>query len=162
MTAKQLAKKHPDIAQTTLYRYLKRMINDEIIKVAEENVIRGTVEKTYTLAIDFSASVENIVKSNSGDAYMTLFMQYISGFVKVFREYCQREDINIREDISTFAAAPFYATNDELETAMLKIGDVVTGLTKNEPSEGRKLRNMGVMVTPPQGVEEKRNTQETN
>lgn len=153
VTAKQLAEVHQDIAQTTLYRYLKRMTDDGIIKVIKENPVRGTVEKTYTLAVDFNTSIENIIDNNSGEAYMMLFMQYISGFIRSFQDYCKRKDINIKEDISTFTTAPIYATNNELESAMKQIGEIVMGLVENKPANNRKLRNLGFIITPPQGIE---------
>ena len=154
VTAKQLAEVHKDIAQTTLYRYLSRMTNDGIIKIVKETPIRGTVEKAYALAFDFGAGIESVIDSNSGEAFMGLFMQYISGFIKSFQEYCKRDDINIKEDVSTFTTAPIYVTNDELFVAIQKIGEIVTGLVANEPSPERKLRSLGFIITPPKNSKE--------
>ena len=42
---KYLAEKCVDIPQTTLYRYLKRMTDDGLLKIVGETPIRGTVEK---------------------------------------------------------------------------------------------------------------------
>ncbi len=39
-TAKQLGEKFQDISKATLYRYLNKMLKDDIIKVVEENKIR--------------------------------------------------------------------------------------------------------------------------
>ena len=55
VTAKYLAEKCSDIPQTTLYRNLRRMTEDGILKIVGETPIRGTVEKTYALAFDPSA-----------------------------------------------------------------------------------------------------------
>lgn len=52
VTAKYLAEKCVDIPQTTLYRYLKRMTDDGLLKIVGETPIRGTVEKTYALTFD--------------------------------------------------------------------------------------------------------------
>ncbi|MDR2928176.1 MAG: hypothetical protein LBV41_08275, partial [Cytophagaceae bacterium] len=78
------------------------MTDDGIIKIVKETPIRGTVEKTYAFAADFSTSIQSALENISGDAFMGLIMQYISSFVKSFQEYCKRDNINIKEDISTF------------------------------------------------------------
>ena len=44
-TAKALAEKHKDIPQATLYRHLKKMLADGILKVVEENNYRITKNK---------------------------------------------------------------------------------------------------------------------
>lgn len=149
-TAKQLTEKYSDIPPATLYRYLKRMTSDGILKIVEENQIRGTVEKTYSLAFDFGEGTQNMLEANSGDAYMQLFMQYISGFVRQFQEYCARSDINIKEDISSFTAAPIYATDEELISALEQYGKITQTLYNNAPAPERKLRTVGFILTPPE------------
>lgn len=150
MTAKQLAQLHPDIPQTTLYRYIKRMTADGVIKVVREVPIRGTVERTYVLAIDFTASITSIVESNSGEAYMALFMQYFSGLTQIFGDYCKRDDIDIKGDISTFNAVPIYISDEELRQVLSQMDEIVTKIMENKPSKERKLRTLGTIVTPPQ------------
>ena len=44
--AKHLSDKYTDIPPATLYRHLKRMLHDGILKVVEETQVRGTVERT--------------------------------------------------------------------------------------------------------------------
>jgi len=154
VTAKQLAETYPDVAQTTLYRYLKRMTNDRLIKVVQENNIRGTIEKTYSVAVDFGENMESIFSNNDGEAYMLLFTQYISGFISAFQSYSKRKDIDLQKDMAAFTTAPIFATDDELIAAMTQIGEVITGLFKNKPSKERKPRNLGLIVTPPLDMEE--------
>ena len=69
-TAKQLADIYNDIPQATLYRYLKKMLSDGIIQVVEETPVRGTVEKTYSLAHNINSDMETMVENNSGELYM--------------------------------------------------------------------------------------------
>ena len=88
-TAKHLSDVLSDIPQATLYRNLKKMLNDGILKVVEETQVRGTVERTYALAFDLNSDFEAILAENSGTLYMQVFMQYLLGFAKQFREYCK-------------------------------------------------------------------------
>ncbi|MDE6884098.1 MAG: helix-turn-helix domain-containing protein [Lachnospiraceae bacterium] len=149
-TAKHLADTYNDIPQATLYRHLKKMLSDGILQVVEETQVRGTVEKTYALAYDINSNMENMVEENSGELYMQYFMQYIFGFVKQFREYCKSPNINIKNDMSGFSLSHIYLSDEELTELMKKISSVIHAADKNEPKAGRKLRTLGLIVSPPQ------------
>jgi len=149
-TAKQLAEIYNDIPQATLYRYLKRMTNDGILKVVEENQVRGTLEKTYAVAIDLDSSGQELFGENAGDAYMQMFMQYVFGFMKQFQEYCKKPDINILKDQSSFTLAPIYANDEELASAMAEYAKIIQPLYKNQPMPDRKLRTLGLIISPPE------------
>lgn len=149
-TAKQLAEIYNDIPQATLYRYLKRMTNDGILKVVEENQVRGTIEKTYGVAINLDSNGQDMIGENSGDAYMQMFMQYVFGFVKRFQEYCKNPNIDILKDRSGFSLAPIYATDEELESAMVEYSKIIQPLYKNRPTPDRKSRTLGLIISPPE------------
>ena len=153
-TAKHLSELYSDIPQATLYRYLKRMIADGILKIVEENQVRGTVEKTYALTAPLGEGLQDIVDTNSGEALMLIFMNYMLGFVKQFQEYCRRPEIDIMEDKLAFSLAPVYATDEELEAAMLEYAAMIQKLLGNPPATGRKLRTLGIIVSPPETYEE--------
>lgn len=149
-TAKGLSEKYSDIPQATLYRYLKRMTDDGILKIAEENKIRGTIEKTYAMAIKLNDEMQNSMESNPGDSLMLLFMNYMMGFMRQFQEYCKRPDIDMKRDMPGFTLAPVYVTNEELEAAMMEFAKTMQALVGNQAAPGRKLRTIGLIVTPPE------------
>lgn len=148
-TAKHLSDALEDIPQATLYRNLKKMLNDGILKVVEETQVRGTLEKTYALACNLTEDFETILNNNSGTLYMQAFMQYFLGFAKQFRAYCQTPDINIKEDMSGFSLSHLYLSDDELTELIKAISALIGAAEKNTPKEGRKLRTIGVVVSPP-------------
>lgn len=152
-TAKQLAEIYNDIPQATLYRYLKRMTNDGVLKVVEENQVRGTIEKTYAVAINLDSNGQDLIGENSGDAYMQMFMQYIFGFIRRFQEYCKNPNIDILKDRSGFSLAPIYATDEELEAAMVEYSKIIQPLYKNRPTADRKSRTLGLIISPPENYD---------
>jgi DNA-binding HxlR family transcriptional regulator len=149
-TAKHLSDTLDDIPQATLYRHLKKMLSDGILKVTEETPVRGTLEKTYALAFDLGSDFETILAENSGTLYMQTFTQYFLGFAKQFREYCNSPDINIKEDMSGFSLSHLYLSDEELTELIKSISKVISAAEKNAPKEGRKLRTIGVIVSPPE------------
>jgi len=148
-TAKHLSETCSDIPPATLYRYLKRMTNDKVLKIVNQTQVRGALEKTYAVDFDMTKDFKEILDSNSGEAYMQSFMQYILGFAGLFQEYCKRDDIDIVKDKSGFSLAPLYLTDDELETLVRNIWDLIKTYENNTPAVGRKLHSIGIMISPP-------------
>ena len=148
-TAKHLSDVLSDIPQATLYRNLKKMLNDGLIKVVEKKQVRGTVESTYALALNLNSEFEAILAENSGPLYMQLFMQYFLGFAKQFREYCKSPNIDIKKDMSGFSLSHLYLSDEELIELMKNISNIIKTVEKKEPKTERKLRTLGIIVTPP-------------
>lgn len=147
-TAKQLADIYTDIPQATLYRHLKKMLSDGILQVVEETQVRGTVEKTYSLAHNLISDIETIVEKNSGELYMQYFMQYIIGFARQFQQYCQSPDINIQKDMTGFSLSPLYLSDEELTALVTGISQIIDAVKNNEPKPDRKLRTIGIIISP--------------
>lgn len=148
-TAKYLAEKCNDIPQTTLYRNLKRMTADGVLKVVNETQIRGTIEKTYALTFDPS-NPESILGQNTGVMYMQMFLQYMLTFTKQFQIYCDTPDIDIKNDKSGFSLSHVYLTDDELENVVSSIAKILYPLQDNKPNTDRKLRTIGLIISPEQ------------
>lgn len=152
-TAKHLADIYNDIPQATLYRHLKKMLSDGILQVVEETQVRGTVEKTYALAFNISDNMETMLETNSGELYMQYFMQYIFGFAKQFQEYCQSPNINIKKDMTGFSLSPLYLSDDELTSLVTSISQIINAVKNNEPNPERKLRTIGVIISPAENTD---------
>ena len=149
-TAKHLSDMLGDIPQATLYRNLKKMLNDGILQVVEETQIRGTVERTYALAFDLNSNFETVLAENSGMLYMQVFTQYFLGFAKQFQEYCKSPNINIKKDMSGFSLSHLYLSDEELTEFIKSVSNLIKTVEKNEPRAGRKLRTFGLIVAPPE------------
>lgn len=148
--AKHLAETLSDVPQATLYRYLKKMTADGILKIVNETPIRGVIEKTYAIAMDMKKGFEEMIDQNSGEAYMQSFMQYMLGFAEQFQTYCGQDNIDIINDRSGFSLTHLYLTDEELEALVKKIGDTIKPFTENPSREDRNVRTIGLIVSPPQ------------
>lgn len=151
-TAKQLAEANKTIPQATLYRHLGKMTNDGILKVVQENRIRGVVEKVYALAEELAVK-PTVLAQLSGEAYMSLFTEYVMNIMGEFSAYTSGEGIDIANDGSGFSVIPIYATKEELQEIGSKIVAALTPFMQNEPSPERRYHTVSLIVTPPKNIE---------
>jgi len=148
-TTGQLASVFGQIPQATLYRHMKKMLLDGIIKIVDEVPVRGTVEKVYALDFNFTEINKAVIETNDGMAYFQMASMYMLGILGEFKEYADRENIDLSHDGTGFSHVPIYATTDELFEAMEKIKDILQPLISNSYEGGRKLRNLCIITTPP-------------
>ena len=153
VTAKYLAEKCVDIPQTTLYRYLKRMTDDGLLKIVGETPIRGTVEKTYALTFNPS-DPPSVLGQNSGAMYMQMFFQYFLTFAKIFQDYCDTPGIDIKKDRSGLSLSHVYLTDEELEKVAADMAQILYPLQENKPKPERKLRTVGLIISPEHKADE--------
>lgn len=149
ITTAMLAERFSEVPQATLYRRLQKMLADDILKIVEENHIRGTVEKVYALNYDIDANWKKMAETNDGKALLQFINYTMLGILREFSEYTARENIDIKGDGTGLFIAPVYATYDELKSTLDKIVEILTGLKDNKPDGERKLRNICITITPP-------------
>jgi len=148
-TAKQLAEIHSGIPQATLYRHLKKMLADGVLKVVSENRIRGTVEKVYALAFDPADDIGKMLHENDGKMYLQIVTRQVLGILQEFREYTSGTGIDLERDGSGILVTPVYATAEELKEAITKISETLMSLYNNPADGERRLHNICIITTPP-------------
>ena len=150
LTAKQLLQIFPQVAQPTMYRHLKVLLEDNILAIAREIPIRGVVEKAYIISPHMATDMEAIIHSNDGPGYLGLFTQFMAIITEEFVQYAAQAHIHIIEDMPAFSVAPVHATNEELVAALTQMGESLMPLIQNQPSPERKMRNIYTILGPPQ------------
>lgn len=146
-TAGDVSERCPEIPRTTLYRNLGRLVEDGILEVAGERPVRGTVERTYALAFE-PDDPEALLGGNSGAAYMQAFARYLLTFATLFRDFCSQPGADPAGSGSGFTLSHVYATDEEIEEAARKVAETLYPLQGNGPAPGRKLRTVGLIVSP--------------
>jgi len=148
-TTKELAQIADQLPQTTLYRYLKKMVVDGLIKVVEENRIRNVNEKVYGMAIDFDAEIRKIAEDTSRKAFIGQFRHFNNGLVEEFQKHLPEDDVNAVRDGYGFYIEPFHDSHDEVKELIQKIREVVEPYWENPLTDDRQLRNFAMVITPP-------------
>jgi len=150
ITAKELAQIASHIPQATLYRYLKKMVADGLIKVVAENQIRNVKEKVYSIAIDFDAENEKIRQDTSGETFLALLQVFTNALHEDFKKHISKGNSSItREFPYLLSAAPIIVSDKEALELIEKLRALLKPYHNNPLTEDRALRNFALVITPP-------------
>lgn len=147
-TAKILAKELKDIPQATLYRQLDTLVNAEILIISEENQIRGTVEKVYSLNISAVSMASNDLKELTKEEHLQYFLLFTAQLSKDFEAYLQKNDIDYRRDGVGYRQAALHLSDEEFLEFVKDIGKVYEKYMKNIPSPNRTKRIISNIIIP--------------
>jgi len=148
-TTKELAQITVKLPQATLYRYLKKMVTDGLIKVVAENQIRNVREKVYGMAIDLEAEIKKIAEDTSGATFIAQFQNFTNGLMEEFQNYLNDNEIPTSGFAFGFGMLPIHVSNKEAWELYQKIEALLQPYHNNLPSKDRQLRNFAMIITPP-------------
>lgn len=153
LTINQLDKLMPDVAKSSLYRHIRKLLDGGFIEIAETHAVKGTPENSYRLLQVPHITVEDVQQMTKGD-HLHLFSSYVAGLVQGFKAYLDsRETLDLVSDRVGYSEILFYASTDELDALFMPIRDQLSKLSQQPPQPGRRLRKL-VLINHPE-VEEK-------
>lgn len=151
LTAKELAESLPDVPQTTLYRHINALAEGGLLKVVEENPIRGTIERVYALAAPPSLTPEDLQGMTKRD-YEQAFTMILTTFMSDARRYLDSkpddEEINLRADGVEFSKIQLYLSDEEYQAMNRQISDLMMAAAENKPAPGRRQRIFSYLFIP--------------
>ena len=149
-TARELAEACPHISRATLYRYLNRMLEDQIVTVAEERRVRGVTERVYILSPSLQADGSRLLREQGSRGLFLLYAQFSYRLMQEFSQYAKRKDADLLRDGAGFTVCPVQATTEELAGFGRKVGELLLPLMENPPGGERRAHTIATIVTPPQ------------
>jgi len=146
-TTKELMHACGDIPQATLYRHLKELHNQDIIKVSQENQINGIIEKVYTINQEHKPFAKDPSELTIEDL-SSIFNQFMISLMTDFKTYINHEDgLNHLQTEFGLVSASLFLSDQELIDMLTKINEVISSYLQNEPNEERKLRKFSRILT---------------
>lgn len=139
--ALELIENLKDIPRATIYHHLKILEEHKVIQVVEENRIRGTVEKTYSVREDFNAA--------DGEGITALSTAFHLESMQEMNAYFENQNNDYRKDNVFFSSVMLNVTEQEYAELLQAIADLVNPYVDQEPMEGRELRKLSMISAPP-------------
>lgn len=148
LTVQQMKERLPDIPQATLYRHLKKLHEAGTVFVVEEQPIRGTIEKVYSLQPKEVHLSSNDVQHYSRDEYMGLFMKFMANLMSEYNRYVSQDGINFEKDGVSLRQASLHLSDEEFLTFVQELGQLYSKVLTNKPAPHRKKRTFANIIIP--------------
>jgi DNA-binding transcriptional ArsR family regulator len=141
-TAGDISSLMTDIPKTTLYRHLKILYKHKIIMVVEENRVRGSVERTYSLNLK-TIDEKNTKENALGNAFGFLMKIYGD-----FDRYFSEENKKPSADKIFLSNVSLLMNDDEFDELFKKINGLLAEHLNNKPNKERKQRSLSFISSP--------------
>lgn len=149
MTSGQLAAALPDIAQATLYRHIKRLVEGGIFEIVAENVVNGATERTYAIVQGQNRLSPEEVADFSAEDHVKLFSVFAAGLIDSFSRYIQQPDeIDFVADGVSYNRTVVYLNSAEREALSNAFAAALMPMMGNQPAEDRKRYTLASVVIP--------------
>lgn len=159
LTATQIGEILPDVAQATLYRQIKKLLDGGVLEVAEEKPVRGTIEKVYMMANPAAAILTTQDMQNlTIDEHMQLFISFTATLINDFANYLQKGKIDPVADGVGYRQIPLYLSDAEFMKMVVGMNEAILPYLNNKPSPERKRRIFSSVVMPTEPSPERNGT----
>ncbi len=148
LTVHQISEHLPDVPQATMYRHLNKLLEGGILKIVEENQIRGTIEKVYSLSDSTSPMTKEDIENATKEDYFKYFFTFLLNLLGEYEKYFNQETYDMFKDGVTFRQASIYLSDEEFADLMKEINTSLVKVLENKPKKGRRLRTVATIVIP--------------
>ncbi|NMS89929.1 helix-turn-helix domain-containing protein [Clostridioides difficile] len=129
-----------DIPRATIYHHVKILEENNMIEVVKENRVRGTIEKVYALK-EYTAAME-------GETFVALSTAFHVGLMQEMNEYFSRKEQDHKKDNVFFSSALLYMSDNEYESLLKSIADLLKPYIEQKPKSNLKLRKLSIISSP--------------
>jgi DNA-binding transcriptional ArsR family regulator len=150
LNTQQIADKLPDIPKSSIYRHLKKLLDNKLIEISSTQTIKGIEEKTYRLAQAAHLGPDDI-KGFSKDDHMRYFISYLATLMEGFSDYLksvQSDNHDYIMDFMGYSELYFYASDQELMELPIKMQEIFAPLLLNQPAENRNKHKFAIVTHP--------------
>jgi DNA-binding HxlR family transcriptional regulator len=151
LTTHQIAIEIPDIPQTTLYRQINTLVENGLIHVAEENPIRGTVERVYQIDKSVNLTEEDVSSLQKKDLerLISVMIGSLLSEAQVFLNTLPEQgDVKSVAQKIEFAKTALFLNDAEFKELNEKLRAVIRPYAKLPSGEDRKRTLFSFLFIP--------------
>jgi len=148
MTPQQIAAKLPDVAQASLYRHIRTLVDVKILMVVEENPVRGAVEKAYAVVKENAMITSEDMANLTREDHLHYFTAFLGTLIGQFRTYLQQETIDLAADGVSYNSAPMNLSDEEFQQFRQQMAALLKPLCEQEATPERRRRTLSMIMIP--------------
>ncbi|SOE15046.1 Helix-turn-helix domain-containing protein [Streptomyces sp. 2323.1] len=137
LTTAQLCKRMPEVGKVTVYRHVALLAEGGFLEVAEEQRVRGAVERHYRLRQDRPVVDAEAAAAMSLDDHRRGFAAAMAVLIAEFNAYLDRDGAAPIADAVSYRQGTLWLSPDELAEMNHKLLAILGPLLANQPEPGR-------------------------
>ncbi|MGD3111711.1 helix-turn-helix domain-containing protein [Streptomyces sp. YGL11-2] len=137
LTTSELCARMPEVSKVTMYRHVALLTEARFLEVAEEQRVRGAVERHYRLRQDRPVVDAGAAAAMSPDDHRRGFASAMAVLIAEFNAYLDRDGAEPTTDGVSYRQGTFWLTPDELTELSCELLNVLAPRLANRPEPGR-------------------------
>ncbi|GGV00283.1 transcriptional regulator [Streptomyces albospinus] len=137
LTTSELCARMPEVSKVTMYRHVALLAEAGFLEVAEEQRVRGAVERHYRLRQDRPVVDADAAAAMSPDDHRRGFASAMAVLIAEFNAYLDRDGADPTADGVSYRQGTFWLTPDELTELSCELLNVLAPRLANRPEGGR-------------------------
>ncbi|RYG22821.1 ArsR family transcriptional regulator [bacterium] len=142
LTTREIAKVLPDVPVPTLYRHIRVLDEAGILQCTDERKVRGTVERSYTLAVGGGELDHTAVPAP--EDHLKALANFATVVTQAYRSYIVLGGIEPPQA----GMRAMYLSNEEHAALLQGLRDLLAAHDGNRPGEGRQRRLISLVDLP--------------
>ena len=148
VTTAQLVERMPDVSKATVYRHVAVLADAGIIEVADEQRVRGFVERSYRLRRDRATIPADRVAAASPDELRQAFAAAMATLIAEFDGYLATGRADPAGDLVGFRQHAIWLTDEERADLVQAMRAALISRMGNEPSPDRRPHLLSPILFP--------------
>ncbi|WP_405139127.1 helix-turn-helix domain-containing protein [Nocardia sp. NBC_01388] len=137
LTTSQLCARIPDASKATVYRQVDVLAEGGILEVADEQRVRGAVERRYVLRQEHASIDADTLAAASADDHRRAFAVAMAALLAEFNAYLDRDRANPLTDLVGYRQHALWLSPSELETMIDGMRAAIAPQLANTPTPDR-------------------------
>ncbi|MFE9322281.1 helix-turn-helix domain-containing protein [Nocardia sp. NPDC052278] len=137
LTTAELCALVPGVSKAMVYRHVEALAGVGILEVAQEQRVRGAVERHYRLRADRAAVGAEEAAAATVEDHRRIFVTAMAVLISEFTSYLDRENANPTRDLVGYRQHALWLDHEELQQLILELRQVIAPRMTNEPAPGR-------------------------
>ena len=93
LTTGEISDRMPDVAKSSIYRHLRKLLDGGMVAVSEVKSVKGTEEKVYSCVVPPTILVQDI-ESMSKEDHLYYFSTYAATLIQGFKRYLDSHEFS--------------------------------------------------------------------
>lgn len=137
LTTAELCARLPGVSKAMVYRHVEALAAAGILQVAQEQRVRGAVERHYRLRAERAAIGAEEAASATVEDHRQVFVTAMAVLISEFMAYLDRENADPAADLVGYRQHALWLDRDELEQLIVELRRVIVPAMDNGPAPGR-------------------------